>query len=59
MGRNNSEKGNSRVADFSGIDMKAIGNYTKDAVQHFENSIVEKTNYLEKVDSELKKNKDK
>ncbi|GAA0069962.1 hypothetical protein UT300003_14850 [Clostridium sardiniense] len=35
-----------------------MGNYTKGAVQSFEENIVEQTDYLEKVDKDLK-NKEK
>ncbi|MBY0755400.1 hypothetical protein K5V21_08010 [Clostridium sardiniense] len=35
-----------------------MGNYTKGAVQSFEENIVEQTDYLEKVDNDLK-NKEK
>ncbi|MFX0549493.1 hypothetical protein ACOAKC_09155 [Hathewaya histolytica] len=31
------------------IAVKKIGNYTKNAVESFENNIVNQTNYLEKV----------
>ena len=41
--------------NFSDVNIKALGNYTKGAVESFENKIVEETNYLEKVDRELKK----
>lgn len=33
---------------------RAIGHYTKNAVENFEENIVEQTNYLEKVDNNLK-----
>ena len=36
------------------ISMKALGNYTKHAVENFEENIVSQTNYLEKVDNALK-----
>lgn len=35
-----------------------MGNYTKGAVENFEENIVEQTDYLEKVDKDLK-NKEK
>lgn len=35
------------------LNLKAIGNYTKDAVKNFENKIVDETDYLEKVDKNL------
>lgn len=38
----------------SGVNLKALGNYTKDAVKNFEENIVNQTNYLEKVDNALK-----
>lgn len=53
-GKNNSSLNNS---DLSRLNMKAIGNYTKDAVKNFENHIVEQNNYLEKVDKALKEKK--
>ncbi|MDQ0148308.1 hypothetical protein ACFO6R_02835 [Eubacterium multiforme] len=39
------------------ISPKAMGNYTKGAVKDFEENIVSQTDYLEKVDRELKNNK--
>ncbi|MDU4891878.1 MAG: hypothetical protein E6344_13915 [Clostridium sp.] len=41
----------------SGISSKALGNYTKNAVENFEENIVSQTNYLEKVDNALKNEK--
>lgn len=41
------------------IDMYKIGNATKNAVQSFENGIVQEHNYLEKVNSSLKSRKQK
>lgn len=41
----------------SGVNLKALGNYTKDAVKNFEENIVNQTNYLEKVDNALKNEK--
>lgn len=41
----------------SGISLKALGNYTKNAVENFEENIVNQTNYLEKVDDALKSEK--
>lgn len=38
------------------VNLAAIGNYTKNAVENFEKNIVEETNYLEKVDNKLKNN---
>ncbi|GAB6168429.1 hypothetical protein JCM1393_08890 [Clostridium carnis] len=39
------------------VNVAAIGNYTKGAVETFEENIVNKTNYLEEVDANLKDNK--
>jgi hypothetical protein len=38
----------------SGLQMVKIGNFTKGAVEQFEENIVNQTNYLEKVDAGLK-----
>ena len=35
-------------------DLARVGNFTKNAVESFENSIVKEHNYLEKVDKNLK-----
>ncbi|CDM69050.1 hypothetical protein CM240_1892 [Clostridium bornimense] len=37
--------------------MKAIGNFTKNAVEEFEENIVEQKDFLEKADSRYNKNK--
>jgi hypothetical protein len=57
MSKNNSVKDNNlkNNNDFQGINSKAAGNYTKGAVQSFENKIVSETNYLEKVNKNLDK----
>lgn len=44
----------SRNNNFSNI--AKVGNFTKNAVQSFENEIVTEHNYLEKVNSNLKNN---
>ncbi|MEG0306625.1 MAG: hypothetical protein RR891_09560 [Clostridium sp.] len=44
---------NSTGNNLSGINVKALGNYTKNAVKNFEENIVSETDYLEKVDKEL------
>lgn len=36
------------------VNIAALGNYTKGAVKEFENNIVNQTDYLEKVDKNLK-----
>lgn len=41
----------------SGRTVMKIGNYTKAAIENFESNIVNQTNYLEKVDANLKKDK--
>lgn len=41
----------------SAKDIASIGNFTKHAVQSFENGIVNEHNFLEKVDNNLKNNK--
>lgn len=38
------------------INMAKVGNYTKNAVENFEENIVNQTNYLEKVKSDSNKN---
>lgn len=38
-------------------NLKNIGNYTKGAVQSFENNIVSEKDYLEKVDNNLESKK--
>jgi hypothetical protein len=43
--------------DLSGVNAKALGNFTKNAVKQFENNIVSQTNYLEKVEEEAKEDK--
>ena len=42
MGRNNNFKGDKK-------NMRAIGHYTKNAVENFEENIITQTNFLEKV----------
>lgn len=54
MSNNNSKNNNE---NFDGVNLKAIGNYTKNAVKNFENNIISQTDYLEKVDDKLKKDK--
>ncbi|MDM8312813.1 hypothetical protein QUW36_12165 [Clostridium cadaveris] len=39
------------------IPIRNIGNFTKNAVENFEQNIVDQTDYLEKVDNNLKVNK--
>ena len=39
-------------------NMKKVGNFTKNAVESFENNIINQTNYLEKVKKEEEKSKD-
>lgn len=39
------------------INIKAIGNFTKNAVEEFEQNIVEQKDFLEKADSRYNKNK--
>ncbi|MEG1254422.1 hypothetical protein [Clostridium sp.] len=50
---NNNNLQNSNSNDFYGINAKALGNYTRNAVKNFEENIVSETNYLEKVDKNL------
>lgn len=38
-------------------NISSIGNFTKNAIKEFENNIVAETNYLEKVNNNLKNNK--
>ena len=38
-------------------NIAAVGNFTKNAVENFEENIVSKKNYLEKVDENLKNKK--
>lgn len=45
----------SNIKDYS--NLKNVGNYTKGAVQSFENNIVSKKDYLEKVDKNLESKK--
>ena len=42
----------------TGLDMRNIGNFTKNAVENFEENIVNKHNYLEEVNANLKNKKD-
>lgn len=51
-----SKKGFSNESN-SKINLKALGNYTKNAVENFEENIINQTNYLEKVDNALKNEK--
>lgn len=37
------------------INIAAVGNFTKKAVENFEENIVSKKNYLEKANEDLKK----
>ena len=39
------------------VDLAKIGNFTKNAVETFENGIINEHNYLEKVDKNLKSKK--
>lgn len=57
MSKNNNFKNNGLKNDnnLQGLNSKAIGNYTKGAVENFENKIVSETNYLEKVNKSLDK----
>lgn len=57
MSNNNSLKDNNlkNNNNFQGMNSKAAGNYTKGAVESFENKIVSETNYLEKVNKNLDK----
>ncbi len=57
MSKNNNLKNNNLKNDnnLQGVNLKAIGNYTKGAVENFENKIVSETNYLEKVNKNLDK----
>ncbi|GAA0122374.1 MAG: hypothetical protein KID00_02205 [Clostridium argentinense] len=48
MGRNNNFKGDKK-------NMRAIGHYTKNAVENFEENIITQTNFLEKVKENTKK----
>jgi hypothetical protein len=52
MGRS---KGRFKVDN--GLTMVKIGNYTKSAIESFEENIVNQTNYLEKVHDGLKQEK--
>lgn len=52
MGRN---KGKIKVNN--GLTMVKIGNYTKSAIESFEENIVNQTNYLEKVHDALNREK--
>lgn len=45
---------NNNFKNKSGLQMVEIGNFTKGAVEQFEENIVNQTNYLEKVDAALK-----
>lgn len=38
-------------------NLKNVGNYTKGAVQNFENNIISQKDYLEKVDKNLESKK--
>lgn len=40
--------------NFNKLNIYKIGNFTKDAVETFEENIVSQHNYLEKVDKNLK-----
>ena len=53
--KNNNTLKNYDNNNFNGINLKAIGNYTKGAVENFEKNIVSETNYLEKVNKNLDK----
>ncbi len=57
MSKNNNLKNNGlkNNNNLQGLNSKAIGNYTKGAVENFENKIVSETNYLEKVNKNLYK----
>lgn len=57
MSKNNNLKNNGLKNDnnLQGVNLKAIGNYTKGAVENFENKIVSETNYIEKVNKSLDK----
>ena len=39
------------------VPIRNVGNFTKNAVDSFEQNIVDQTNYLEKVDNNLKVDK--
>lgn len=43
--------------DLSGVNAKALGNFTKNAVKQFENNIVSKTDFLEKVEKATEEDK--
>ena len=43
-------------ANNSSINMARVGHFTKNAVENFEENIVNQTNYLEKVKSNSKNN---
>ncbi len=57
MSENNNFKNNGLKNDnnLQGLNSKAIGNYTKGALENFTNKIVSETNYLEKVNENLDK----
>ncbi|MFL0269266.1 hypothetical protein [Candidatus Clostridium radicumherbarum] len=43
--------------DLSGVNAKALGNFTKNAIKQFENNIVNQTDYLEKVEEATQEDK--
>jgi len=55
MNKENNTLKNHDNNNFHGISSKAIGNYTKGAVENFEKNIISETNYLEKVNKNLDK----
>lgn len=46
-----------KLSNNKNIPKRNIGNFTKNAVENFEQNIVDQSDYLEKVDNNLKVNK--
>lgn len=49
----------SGIKDLSGVNAKALGNFTKNAVKQFESNIVSETDYLEKVEEKTRSDENK
>jgi hypothetical protein len=47
------EKSKGKIKVNNGLTMVKIGNYTRSAIESFEENIVNQENYLEKVDAGL------